>query len=340
MVGRLIGNLISRDECEIRIAMLGPRRAGKTSMLTAMYERFENALLAEKVSDCISLTADRDTEEILTRNYEELERLIRSGGSVSEAIVGDAEAKEYRFYIKRSSKEEKVQVGLTFQDYPGGWLMAGAVDPDSEEYRRVLKYVKDSHVLLVAIDTPYLLECEGAFQERRNMAHLVAQTVKASWDEFDDTPRMVLLVPIKCEKYDTDAPSRKALVKAVRQSYAELLSFLDKMPRCAVICAPAQTTGCVKFERFDNVDAAGDLPSPVFTMPSELSERKYQPRDCSQALRFSLVYAIQQYVKAGSKGFLGGVRQFFKLDREFVEAAERLACGCKGTFFRAMDKGA
>ena len=60
-----LDRLLKRDTLEIRVAMVGPRRAGKTSMLSAMFERFENALLAEKVADKVCLAADPDTADVL-----------------------------------------------------------------------------------------------------------------------------------------------------------------------------------------------------------------------------------------------------------------------------------
>lgn len=339
-----IRKVLDSDPIEIRVAMLGPRRAGKTSMLSAMFERFETALLAEKVADKMHLSADSGTETTLRDNYSELKAVIQRGGNISEAITGDSEAHTYGFTLKRHRTDPEPQIRLVFQDYPGGWLMAGARDPTDAGYRQVFDFVHRAQVLLVAVDTPYLMEEGGKWHNRRNMPDLVARTVREAWSASDPTPRMVILVPIKCEKYDRSKRDRQTLVEATRNAYAELLEHLAHLPLCAVLCAPAQTTGCVVFDHFLPMEPGDDLPAPVFSMPDDPGKRGYNPRDCSQTLRYCLSYALRRYVKGnGGDGFTGKLkgklREFFKLDRNFVEGSTILAAGCQAAVFQEMKHG-
>ena len=334
---QLLGRLLKRDTLEIRVAMVGPRRAGKTSMLSAMFERFENALIAEKVADKVFLAADSDTAEVLSANYTELIRVIREGGNIAGAITGDSEAHAYGFDLKKRRDDKDVQIRLSFQDYPGGWLMAGERDASDSNYRKVVEFIRDAQILLVAVDAPYLMEEDGKWHARRNLPELVANTVRTAWRADDPTPRTVLLVPIKCEKYDSTASGRTALVEATRRGYAALLDHLGSLTRCAVVCAPAQTTGCIAFDHFLPMEDGDEVPAPVFAMPEEFGARGYNPKDCSQALRWSLVYALKRYVKEGGDGIAGKVRTFFKLDRKFAEGADIIGAGCRGTVFQAMN---
>lgn len=328
-----LDKLLKHDSLEVRVAMLGPRRAGKTSMLSAMYERFENTLITEQVAGKVWMTADADTSHTLSANYMELIDTILKGGNIAGAITGDSEAHTYGFSLKKNANDQEPQIRLVFQDYPGGWLMAGESSPDSPEYAQVLEFVRSAHILLVAVDAPYLMEEDGRWHERRNLPALVAKTVREAWPATDETPRTVLLVPIKCEKYDKTPNGRKSLVEATRKGYAELLSVLKDLPRCAVICVPAQTTGCVTFDHFLPPEGGDDLPAPVFTMPGKPEDRKYDPKDCSQALRYSLVYALNRYVKES-----GRIRVWLKLDRKFAEGAKILGAGCRGTVFQTIRK--
>lgn len=334
-----LNKFLKRDTLEVRVAMLGPRRAGKTSMLSAMFERFENALIAEQVSDKVWLTADPDTAKVLSANYKELMETIRRGGNIMGAITGDSEAHSYGFNLKRKASDEQIQIRLRFQDYPGGWLMAGERNSGNPDYRQVVSFVREAQILLVAVDAPYLMEDGGRWHERRNLPSLVANTVREAWSTSDVTPRTVLLVPIKCEKYDKAPGGRKALVEAARNGYSELLAHLSNIPRCAVVSVPAQTTGCVEFDHFQPMSDGDEIPAPVFSMPEKFEDRGYNPKDCSQALRFSLVYALNRYVKEGKGGFGGVIRNFFKLDRKFAEGAEILGAGCRGTVFQKINKG-
>lgn len=335
----ILEKILKQNPLEIHVAMLGPRRAGKTSMLSAMYERFENALIAEQVAGKVWMTADADTSKTLSANYMELIDTIVKGGNIAGAITGDSEAHAYRFALKKNASVPEAQIRLLFQDYPGGWLMAGANNPGDSDYAKVLDFVRNSQILLVAVDAPYLMEDGGKWHDRRNLPSLIAKTVREAWATSDETPRTVLLVPIKCEKYDKTPDGRCALINATKNGYSELLSVLATMPRCAVICVPAQTTGCVIFDHFQPISADDEIPSPVFSMPSKPDDRKYNPKDCSQALRFSLVYALNRYIKEGKVGLGGAIRNFFKLDRKFAEGAEILGAGCRGTVFQKINKG-
>ena len=107
MLKKIIGKIkssalgtLSGDTCEIKVAMLGPRRAGKTSMLTAMYERFEQSLLQESITQELQIIPDDYTINVLVKNYRELCNVIKQGGNIASAILGDSEEHEYSFSIK------------------------------------------------------------------------------------------------------------------------------------------------------------------------------------------------------------------------------------------------
>ena len=335
MFKAVLQRILKQDVLEINVVMLGPRRSGKTSMLTAMYERFENALLAEQISEQMALTASPNTAQVLGDNYRKLIEQIRDGKDIAEAITGDSDARSYQFELKRSIAADDVQIRLSFQDYPGGWLMSGRNNKSDPHYQQVLSFVKKSEIVLVAVDAPYLMEANGEYHQRRNIPDLIADTIKDAWgDDDDSTPRMVILVPIKCEKYDS--ADRNGLIEATRQGYSGLLSCCQSLKKCAVICAPAQTTGCVKFDHFVTMEPDDDIPSPVFSMSKSKDERGYNPRDCSQTSRYCLVYTLKRFVKIGEQGTKGMLRKFFKLDDNFVRAARILAAGCRGTFFKTM----
>ena len=212
--------------------------------------------------------------------------------------------------------------------------MSGRNNKTDSNYQQVLSFVQKSEIVLVAVDTPYLMEANGTYHQRRNIPELIADTINDAWKNDDSTPRMVILVPIKCEKYDLS--DRTELINATKLGYSKLLSYCQNFYKCAVVCAPAQTTGCVKFDHFAPLDSDEEIPSPVFSMPQSKEERGYNPRDCSQTLRYCLVYTLNRFVKIGEQGAKGMLRKFFKLDDNFVNAARILAAGCKGTFFKTM----
>lgn len=326
---------LSGDTCEIKVAMLGPRRAGKTSMLTAMYERFEQSLLQESIAQELKINPDEYTMDVLLKNYKELQSVIMAGGNISSAILGDSEEHEYSFAIKNRAQENgKTLAKITFKDYPGGWLTS---DNDSSDYKKVISFLREAHIVLIAIDTPYLMEENSRYNERRNIPEHILTTLKTAWSDVMDVPHAVILVPIKSEKYLQNKENSNRLEKTIREKYSQLLDYFSTLDKCLVVYSPIQTTGCITFSHFEKDDNVS-LPSPVFSLPADPELRKYMPRDCAQPLRYCLLFAISYYKNQHLDNWRGKIAAFLRLDKNFVDAAEKLAAGCSATIIQPLNR--
>lgn len=326
---------LSGDTCEIKVAMLGPRRAGKTSMLSAMYERFEQSLFQESIAQELKTIPDENTMNILAKNYEELCNVILKGGNISSAILGDSEEHEYSFAIKNRAQENgKTLAKITFKDYPGGWLTSGN---DSSDYKKVISFLREAHIVLIAIDTPYLMEENSRYNERRNIPEHILTTLKTAWSDVMDVPHAVILVPIKSEKYLQNKENSNRLEKTIREKYSQLLDYFSTLDKCLVVYSPIQTTGCITFSHFEKDDNVS-LPSPVFSLPADPELRKYMPRDCAQPLRYCLLFAISYYKNQHLDNWRGKIASFLRLDKNFVDAAEKLAAGCSATILQPLNR--
>lgn len=327
---------LSGDTCEIKVAMLGPRRAGKTSMLTAMYERFEQSLLQESIAHELKIIPDEYTMNVLLKNYKELEDVIRKGGNISSAILGDSEEHEYSFAIKNRAQAEngKTLAKIIFKDYPGGWLTS---DRDSSDYKKVVSFLQEAHIVLIAIDTPYLMEENGQYNELRNIPDHILTTLKTAWADMVDVPHAVILVPIKSEKYLRNKVDGNLLEKTVREKYSQLLDYFSTLDKCLVVYSPIQTTGCITFSHFVKDDNVG-LPSPVFSLPDDFESRIYMPRDCAQPLRYCLLFAISYYKNQHLGNIRGKIVSFLRLDKNFIDVAEKLAAGCYAPIIQPLNR--
>lgn len=335
MKGAALGTL-SGDTCEIKVAMLGPRRAGKTSMLTAMYERFEQSLLQESIAQELKIIPDDNTMRVLLQNYKELSDVIMKGGNISSAILGDSEEHDYSFAIKNRAQGEngKTLAQITFKDYPGGWLTGEKSSPD---YKKVVSFLREAHIVLIAIDTPYLMEENGKYNELRNMPEHIKTTLQEAWSGLEDVPHAVILVPIKSEKYLQDQAGKCLLEQTVKEKYSSLLNYFASLDQCLVVYSPIQTTGCITFSHFI-ASTEGSLPAPVFVLPQAPELRKYMPRDCAQPLRYCLLFAISYYKNQHLDNWRGKIASFLRLDKNFVDAAEKLAAGCTATIIQPLNR--
>ena len=327
---------LSGDTCEIKVAMLGPRRAGKTSMLTAMYERFEQSLLQEDIARELKIIPDAYTMDVLLKNYKELQDVIMKGGNISSAILGDSEEHEYSFSIKNRAQAEngKTLAKITFKDYPGGWLTS---DRNSQEYKKVISFLREAHIVLIAIDTPYLMEEGGKYNELRNIPGHIKSALDEAWSSVQDVPHAVIMVPIKSEKYLKNRKDRNSLETVVREKYSSLLDYFAALKKCLVVYSPIQTTGCITFSHFEKNDN-DQLPAPVFNLPDDPEQRKYMPRKCAQPLRYCLLFTISYYKNQHLDNWRGKIASFLRLDKNFVDAAEKIAAGCSATIIQPLNR--
>lgn len=327
---------LSGDACEIKVAMLGPRRAGKTSMLTAMYERFEQSLFQESIDRELKIIPDDYTMEVLLKNYKELESVIMKGGNISSAILGDSEEHEYSFSIKNRVQADngKTLAKIIFKDYPGGWLTS---DKNSSDYQKVISFLREAHIVLIAVDTPYLMEEDGQYNELRNIPDHILTTLKTAWGDMADVPHAVILVPIKSEKYLQNKEEGLRLEKTTKEKYSQLIDYFSTLEKCLVVYSPIQTTGCITFSHFIK-DGENTLPSPVFSLPDNPELRKYMPRNCAQPLRYCLLFTISYFKNQHLDNWRGKIASFLRLDKNFVDAAEKLAAGCSAKIIQPFNR--
>lgn len=243
-----------------KVSMVGPSRVGKTTLLTAILSDAEEMLAGSPVS----VTMDEPTRNRVRRQKIELRRAIEAG-EFDAAALGGTEAHFFYRVALRAVGDEDVEIPFSILDYPGKWLDSefrstrpevAAQWPDCE------RHITQSVMLLVPIDAAVLMEAVTPAQ-RSAVADLLAfedvEAMARTWaqgrnlEEHRDEPAVLVLAPLKCEKYFADNGGRRndqGLLRAkVRDKYARLLHILrseaaDRPIR--VIYAPIDTYGCVE----------------------------------------------------------------------------------------------
>lgn len=306
---------------EINIAMLGARAVGKTSLLTAMYEQFENtigqtnlqlipdsessALLQEKLGQLISLVDDFEASGGVSSNYQ-----------------------EQTFTFDLGQKGSQPFLTLNFKDYKGGLLNPNSLqfDPNS-----VQKIINNALVILIAIDAPALMEAKGEYHDLINRPLQIKNLIAKAFQDLK-SPRLVILAPIKCEKYVQDEKSATELLRRVREGYSNLLTFLSSdllLPWVATVVTPIQTVGTVVFSRIEFKD--GDKKNPHFYFHKTSHDAKYSPKDSEQPFRYILRFLLKLEMnnRSSSWWILSFLRPIFNLDQQIKESAQKVAKDCK-----------
>ncbi len=200
----------------------------------------------------------------------------------------EATSTENTFSFKMGKAGRSQTLDIVIKDYPGEYL--------TSQPEKVNKFITESSIVMVAIDTPYLMEDGGRYNESKNSVKLVTSFLKRNKDTIQG--KMILLVPLKCERYFHDNHLNE-MKSRVKQTYSELIAFC-KENNVACIITPIQTLGDVEFDCFvDNPTKMGGLTKlsayRYWKNPSLKDSPKYSPMFCVQPLYYLLTYAANQY---------------------------------------------
>lgn len=318
----------------LRVMMMGGRRAGKTSALAAMKECFDKQFKGTELN--ITPASGRALDVIEAKRVE-MERYL-SMASRDEPFIPDSSPTPgedtYRFNVKLKDRPDVISID--FYDFPGEWLVAG-----HSNYDNLQDQVKRTDVIMIIIDTPYLMEEDGAYNDIRNRCFRISATIENNFNIHDSVPKMVLFVPIKCEKYYDENRMGDVYKRIVSdRCYASLIDYLAG--KCEIAVTPIQTIGTASFIGFDFDPSTGDyemgkerdgkeLPiAPLYNFTEKAREaakrrgldRKYaaEPMYCEQPAVYTLYYALTyaaQVAKAKADNLKKGPFRFF--DRKSVE---------------------
>lgn len=303
------------DKFTLRVMLLGGRRTGKTSILASMYNCFEKIF----IDTPFIFTADNaDSEEVLIEKNRELKEYFIKASKNENFVPDDhptLEDSTYSYFLRLRDKNES-GIRIEFYDYPGEWLES----TETDRYEKMLEEIKKSHILIIVLDTPYLMEEDGLYNDRRNLCDKITSKIKKSFigttkDSIKD--KMVLLLPIKCE-YLSEKGDVNKVTESVKREYSTLISSL-KDCNCTIALLPILTIGTALFTDFErnskgevimyeNSSGRKAYPSrPLYYFSKRAKEvakekglsYKYSddPKYCEQPLLYIVLFAINMYIK-------------------------------------------
>ena len=235
------------DEKGIKVLMVGGRRSGKSSMLAGLFE----AMLSEDVRGIVKVedVTEGQLDSPLLKIKELKEQLKECAGKI---IMDDKLATDkfnpYKLKISLPLTEHSTQI--IFTDVNGEYYtnLIGKDGPEAYQERRerLLREVNHSDVILIAIDTPYLMEGVGAQNSLVNCMDGV-QDLLADL-KMEEQAKLVVLVPMRCEKW-VRRGRIDDVVSKVEREYEDIIRSLAS-PFVEILVIPVSTVGSMEFHEF------------------------------------------------------------------------------------------
>ena len=183
------------EENKLKIAVVGAEGSGKTSIISALFQFAENAeFRPEDWKDYHIKVKGRGffSDEKTTAIYEHVQKKYEEYSSnldIPTEIERKMNFDEYAYKMSIfSSKFE-----ITFCDTPR------MSESDSYSNRRINNVMKSADVIIVAIDTPSIMEEHQCYERIIRTANDCALRLNNAMNAQQS--KLVIFVPVKCEKY-------------------------------------------------------------------------------------------------------------------------------------------
>ena len=242
-----------------KVSMVGPTAVGKTTLVSAILDQTQSLLRGTPVE----VAADEETEHKLATHRKQLAMALAAQEFEPHSLGSTQTTTEYTLEL-RSIDMAELSVPFSVLDFPGGWLdpLERAGSPQAKtDWPRCENHIRQSIMLVVPVDAAVLMETTTGKERAARVARLglteVHQVVK-QWarlrNQAPDEPAVLVLAPLKCEKYFSDNGRRTGysgveLAKEVRTVYADVLAAVrDEATKRAirVVYSPIDTYGCVE----------------------------------------------------------------------------------------------
>ena len=314
-----LGDLISKKGGDtsiptLSICMMGPRSVGKTTVLTSIFHESQSQICE---GSSIYLKALDENTSMLNNYHTMLVDAVAKKNASN--LPASNTISEFLFGLGLVGRSESVK--LEIRDFPGEYLTS-TIKSDREE---IYNFMANATVILVAVDTPYLMEEGGKYNEEKNKVSLVTHYLKDNVDVIKD--KLVLFVPLKCERYMHD--NQLSLVsEATKKAYSDLTEFFGQN-NIASFVTPIITLGGIEFDYMRTNTIPGEIEKLPVYRPWE-KKPEYKPLFCPQPLYYLLTYVANYYEweKKQEKGFFDSIMDsffsFIKDDDKFYEEMKKL----------------
>lgn len=254
----------------IKVLMMGGRRAGKSSMLAGLFD----VMLGSDISKLVQVKDVTPADNVsLSDKVKELKVTLQNKcGRVILSDTGHTD-KFHPYSLQFTIPGTDHSMNITFTDANGEYYDHSATY--AREREELVNRVKESDIILIAIDTVYMME---ANEGQNDMANCV-ESVQALLTnlKMEDKAKLVVYAPIKCERWSRDGHQLEEVTRKVEKVYETSIKALSASPLVEILILPVKTVGNIVFKEL--------LPAYIYTANGHAS--RCSVIDDGECLRFA-----------------------------------------------------
>ena len=256
----------------LKVLMMGGRRCGKTSALASLFSQMTNSAVKNyfTVADKTVLeTKGFETQDSLNNKLLELQNMLETNKECSKIFLVDKNPTSnywtYKLHLQIPGTHREMDI--EFRDSAGEFFEASGIHAQETS-----EYIKDCDVFVIVIDTPYLMGCtEEASRdlcpESINLGTNRVNDIQNFLTNINDNEgkdaKMVVFVPLKCEKWAKEPGGLNKVTERVKEVYATHIHNLSAFAKMHISIIPMQTAGNILFEEFRKAYIYNGIEGPV-----------------------------------------------------------------------------
>lgn len=245
----------------INVVMIGASRSGKTSILASMLSNMKNPEINQyfvfnehNAEGYKNLTPKQKEDIRLTNIIDSMIDMVNpniAGCSVPKlsALFGTDAMFTYKFKLESGPiRESKNKLEIDFTDVPGEFCVQ-----TSYLYDEYISKVKDSQILVVAVDVPSMMYAKlhqrAMINRGMNLPDEVQNAALQLGQNYNDANlyRMVVFVPIKCE-YWIHNNMMDEVYAEIKEVYETAIANIEQYSKVRSFIMPVETIGGCEFD--------------------------------------------------------------------------------------------
>ncbi len=353
----------------LKIMMIGGRRCGKTTILSKIKQHFNEVLhhgpTEGEPNDLLRLNPPVGAITELNDAQSCINQLFFAIGRFDKFPIDENPSQDMTI-IKFSLDplRGKGSITLEFTDIPGEWCSYIDGISKGNHIGEVVNLIKESNVIIMAIDTPSLFEEGGMYADYYNRIHDINEIFSTAFsgETFSkaESQKMILFVPMKCEKYIVNAKGNVNIEKQgeicdkVKKKYAEMIKQFSQYPNNVTMAIlPIITIKEVEWDSFYTLNRTTKETGSIYGKDGQPQNFIYGKSDpiqvnsyfrfkpelyddiadgnkesqslyCEQPLVYSLVFLFKYYSKYGINMKLLGSLSKIPIIGSFLNALNNL----------------